>query len=189
MFVVHAMMIVILSYSVTDIRKYEKCQDYLCSSSQIATYLKSISEILKWKEKFVQPVNFISGTRATSHWWIWGAARDARSLWVQLLSFSRSFYGKFGQRIGWHPYLGSWRLPPPPPPVWEILDSPLQVVKACWNQLSYKNMQREQKRTYEKVQRIKRKAREINMRNQRRHQWHWQWEGFRWSPAIHVHWQ
>ena len=58
-------------------------------------------------------------------------------LWVQLLSFSRSFQEKNGQIIGLRSHLGSWRLLPrlgnpgsatdshSPPPIWEILEPPL----------------------------------------------------------------
>ena len=50
-----------------------------------------------------------------------GGARDARPpLWVQILSFSCSFWEILGKIIGWRPHLGGWR-----PPVWEILDPPL----------------------------------------------------------------
>ena len=53
-----------------------------------------------------------------------GSKRDPgmrASLWVQFLSFSCSFLGKFWQDNKLAPHLGCWR----PLPVWEILDPPL----------------------------------------------------------------
>ena len=38
------------------------------------------------------------------------------------LSSSCSFREKFGKILGWRPYLGGWH-----PPVWEILDPPLNI--------------------------------------------------------------
>ena len=49
-----------------------------------------------------------------------GRQGRAPPLWVQILSFSCSFWENLGKIIGWRPYLGGWR-----PPVWEILDPPL----------------------------------------------------------------
>ena len=43
--------------------------------------------------------------------------------WVQILFHFHAVFGKkFGKILGWRPYLGGWY-----PPVWEILDPPLNI--------------------------------------------------------------
>ena len=41
-----------------------------------------------------------------------GSARDARPLWVHILSFSCSFWGKLDKIIAWDPHLEGWQPSP-----------------------------------------------------------------------------